>query len=101
VRAAARRSRSSARSSASASAPKVLSSDPDCRAWHRGQAVPGLDEDVAADLERSASRAQARGRLAAAAAFGVRAAQLTPDPARRTQRLLAAARAKLLLQWFR
>lgn len=68
--------------------------DPDCRAWHRAQAAPGPDEDVAADLESSAGRAQSRGGLAAAAAFAERAAQLTPDPARQTQRLLAAARAK-------
>jgi DNA-binding CsgD family transcriptional regulator len=68
--------------------------DPDCLAWHRALAVPGPDEDVAAGLEGSAGRARARGGLAAAAAFAERAAQLTPDPARRTQRLLAAARAK-------
>jgi hypothetical protein len=84
--------RAAHRALANAMDPEV---DADRLVWHRAQAAVGLDEPVAAELERSAARAQARGGAAAAAAFLAQAAELTPDSTERGRRALAAAYAKV------
>jgi DNA-binding CsgD family transcriptional regulator len=68
--------------------------DPDRRAWHRAHAAMGPDAQVAAELERSANRALARGGWSAAAAFLQRAAELAVDPSRRGAMLVSAADAQ-------
>ncbi|MBM2620805.1 AAA family ATPase [Actinoplanes sp. LDG1-06] len=67
--------------------------DADRHAWHRAQATIGLDEEVATLLERAAER----GGHSERAAFLSRAADLSPDPRARAARLVAAARAHLVL----
>jgi DNA-binding CsgD family transcriptional regulator len=73
---------------------------PDRRAWHRALAAAHPDDTVAEELERSASRAQARGGLVAAAAFLERATFLTAGEAPRARRALAAAQAKVQIGAF-
>jgi DNA-binding CsgD family transcriptional regulator/tetratricopeptide (TPR) repeat protein len=70
------------------------------RAWHRAQAADGPDEDVAAELERAAELALARGCFAAAGTYLHRATNLTNDPAQRVGRALVAAKGKILLGAF-
>ena len=67
--------------------------DPDRRAWHMAQSIVGVDEEVAAELERSAGRARARGGYAAAGAFLRRSTELSPAIVDRTRRALEAAQA--------
>jgi DNA-binding CsgD family transcriptional regulator len=64
---------------------------PDRYTWHRAQAATGPDEELAAELERLAKRAQERGGWAQAGAFLQQAIGMTPDPQLRAKRALDAA----------
>ena len=66
--------------------------DPDRAAWHRAAAADGPDEDLAATLEGSGSRAERRAGYAAAMAAFQRASTLTTQEPRRAALNFAAAR---------
>ncbi len=65
--------------------------DPERRLWHRAMAAVGCDEELAAALDGHAAVARRRGAVAVAAAALERAAALTPEPARKGERLVRAA----------
>jgi DNA-binding CsgD family transcriptional regulator len=70
---------------------RVLTEDEDRRVWHRAASTAGPDEDIAAELEAAAVRAQRRGGIAAGAVALERAAGLSRDPVVQGERLLRAA----------
>jgi DNA-binding CsgD family transcriptional regulator/tetratricopeptide (TPR) repeat protein len=80
------------RALAEATDPQV---DPERRIWHRAQAAPGPDDQIAAELDHAANLALARGCLAAAGAYLQRAANLTLDSAQRGRRAVVAAHGKI------
>jgi hypothetical protein len=63
----------------------------DRRAWHRAEAAPGPDEQIANELERSADRTLRRSGYAAAVRILDRAADLSPADSDRVRRMVAAA----------
>jgi hypothetical protein len=65
----------------------------DRRVWHQALATLTGDEEVAAALETSARRSQARAAHSSAATAFLRAAELSTDQERRTRRVAAAAQA--------
>ena len=68
---------------------------PDRWAWHAAEASLEPDEEVAAELARSADLARERGGFAAETRFLQRAAEMTADPVRRAALQLRTAKAGL------
>jgi DNA-binding CsgD family transcriptional regulator len=79
------------RNAAHAALAQVLAGQPYRRTWHRAQAIVGIDDDVADELETNHTIALRRGSVQAAIWALERSAQLTSDSARRGRRLLLAA----------
>ena len=67
--------------------------DPERRLWHRAMAATGSDEDLAVALEEHAGASVRRGAVALAGAALERAAALSIEPRKKSERLLAAAEA--------
>jgi len=74
----------------------AIRDQPDRYAWHLAAAALDPDERVAVLLEQSATLAQRRGGMAAAARAMERAGELSPAEPDRARRLLAAAHLALL-----
>jgi DNA-binding CsgD family transcriptional regulator len=67
--------------------------DPERRLWHRAMAATGSDEELAVALEEHARASVRRGAVAVAGAALERAAALSVEPRKKSERLLAAAEA--------